>query len=193
MSDFLSSSFWNQRYEDGSTGWDLGKVSPPIKAYVDQLEDKTLKILIPGAGNGHEAAYLHSCGFTNVHVLDFAPLAIESFLKNNPSFPSDHTHASDFFEFAGNFDLIFEQTLFCAIDPSLRFRYAEKASSLLRKGGKLVGVLFNRTFESGPPFGGSKMEYIETFAPHFTTVSMHECYNSIEPRMGSELFILLEK
>lgn len=193
MNDFLSSSFWNQRYVDGSTGWDLGIISPPIKAYVDQLENKELKILIPGAGNGHEAAYLHANGFTNIHVLDFAPLAIQSFLENNLTFPSEHTHVADFFEFEGAFDLILEQTLFCAIDPSLRSRYAEKAASLLGEGGKLVGVLFDREFESGPPFGGSKMEYIKTFMPHFTSISMQECYNSIAPRMGSELFIRLEK
>ena len=193
MTDFLSDEFWNQRYVDGNTGWDLKEVSPPIKAYIDQLDNKDLNILIPGAGNGHEVSYLHQLGFKNVHVLDFAPLAIESFLERYPEFPALHAHTADFFEFEGQFDLLLEQTLFCAIDPNLRSKYAEKSSSLLREGGKLVGVLFNREFDGGPPFGGSKSEYIKRFSPFFSSISMEDCYNSVEPRQGSEVFIRLTK
>lgn len=193
MSDFLSKEFWNKRYIDGSTGWDLGEISPPIRAYIDQLENKDLKILIPGAGNGHEVSYLHKSGFTNVHVLDFAPLAIKGFLERHSDFPASKAHVADFFQFNESFDLIIEQTLFCAINPSLRDKYAEKSASLLRKGGKLVGVLFNREFDGGPPFGGNKSEYQDTFAPFYGKISMEECYNSVAPRQASELFILLEK
>ncbi|MFK7784419.1 MAG: SAM-dependent methyltransferase [Crocinitomicaceae bacterium] len=193
MTDFLSDDFWNQRYVDGTTGWDLGEISPPIKAYVDQLENKNLRILVPGAGNAHEVSYLYEQGFTNVHVLDFAPLAIQGFLKKHPNFPADQAHVANFFEFEGSFDLIIEQTLFCAIDPSLRSDYARKAASLLVDGGKLVGLLFNRKFDGGPPFGGSKEEYLERFTAHFSDIVMDECYNSIQPRQGNELFIRLTK
>lgn len=193
MTDFLSNNFWNKRYEDGSTGWDLGEISPPIRAYIDQLDNKELKILIPGAGNAHEVSYLHQLGYKNVHVLDFAPLAIQNFLEKHPSFPSSQAHTANFFEFNESFDLIIEQTLFCAIDPSLRTKYAEKSSSLLKEGGKLVGVMFNREFDGGPPFGGTTSEYVETFKPHYSSVSMEDCYNSIEPRQGSEVFVRLKK
>lgn len=194
MTNFLSDDFWNQRYVDGTTGWDLGDISPPIRAYIDQLENKNLKILIPGAGNGHEVSYLHELGFKNVHVLDFAPLAINTFLEKHPEFPSSQAHTADFFKFEErSFDLIIEQTLFCAIDPVLREKYAKKSASLLRNGGKLVGVLFNREFDGGPPFGGTKSEYLETFKPNYSSISMEDCYNSVEPRLGSEVFIKLEK
>ncbi|MDB0037842.1 TPMT family class I SAM-dependent methyltransferase [bacterium] len=194
MTDFLSDDYWNTRYVDGTTGWDLGTVSPPIRSYIDQLENKELKILIPGAGNAHEVSHLHKLGFKNVHVLDFAPLAIQSFLEKHPEFPSNHAHIADFFKFdVEGFDLIIEQTLFCAIDPSLRKKYAEKSSSLLSENGKLVGLLFNRQFEEGPPFGGSKSEYLEIFKPYYSSLSMEDCYNSIEPREESEVFIKLQK
>lgn len=193
MTDFLSDDFWNQRYTDGNTGWDLGEVSPPIKAYFDQLKNKELKILIPGAGNGYEVAYAYESGFRNVHVLDFAPLAIQSFLERNSQFPSEQAHTANFFEFEGSYDLIIEQTLFCAIDPKLRSKYARKSSSLLREGGKLVGLLFNREFDGGPPFGGLKSEYHDIFKPFYSKRSMDDCYNSVAPRQGSELFIKLQK
>lgn len=193
MTDHLSDDYWNQRYLDGAIGWDLGQISPPIRAYVDQLNNKELRILIPGAGNAHEAVYLHQQGFTDVHVLDFASDAIASFLKNNPDFPKGHAHVANFFDFEGEFDLIIEQTLFCAIDPLLRPNYARKASELLKMEGKLVGLLFNREFDGGPPFGGNKSEYLDYFEPYFESIFMEDCYNSIEPRSGSELFIRLVK
>ncbi|HIP32727.1 MAG TPA: SAM-dependent methyltransferase, partial [Crocinitomicaceae bacterium] len=70
--EHLSQEFWSNRYKEESTGWDLGEISPPIKAYFYKVEDKGIKILIPGCGNGHEAEFLHNQGFSNVHVLDFA-------------------------------------------------------------------------------------------------------------------------
>ena len=65
---------------------------------------------------------------------------------------------------------------------------------LLAPSGKLVGVLFNFPLNTqGPPFGGSKDEYIGYFEPMFEIKTMETCYNSIGPRMGNELFIQLVK
>lgn len=193
MPEFLSNDFWNNRYSEGSIGWDLGAVSPPIKAYVDQLNDKDIAILIPGCGNAYESEYLFLSGFKNVFVLDFAPLAIEGFQKRCPDFPKDHLLVGDFFQHEGQYDLIIEQTLFCAIDPALRRQYAEKCSQLLKQNGKLVGLFFDRDFESGPPFGGSKDEYLDYFTPYFNEIMFDKCYNSVPPRAGSELFAILKK
>ena len=193
MNDFLSAEYWSHRYENQQHGWDLGQISPPIKAYIDQLEDKNLFILIPGCGSGYEGAYLWQKGFKNVHLLDFSSVPLEKFKQNNPDFPEDQIHCGDFFNHEGNYDLLLEQTLFCAIEPTLRHDFAEHSQHLLKKGGKLVGLLFNRTFESGPPFGGSKEEYQRYFETHFSTIEMLDCYNSIAPRSGSELFIKFQK
>ncbi len=193
MIDNLSDEYWNKRYVDGTTGWDLGEISPPIRAYVDQLNNKHLRILIPGSGNAHEATYLHQKGFTDVHILDFAKDAVDVFLKNNPDFPKEQAHVVNLFDFDAEFDLIIEQTLFCAIDPNLRANYGQKTSELLRKGGKLVGLLFNKEFLDGPPFGGNKAEYLDFFESFFDSIYMEECYNSIEPRQGGELFIRMVK
>lgn len=185
----LDANYWDTRYQECQIGWDLGQVSPPIKEYCDQLEDKTIKILIPGAGNAYEAEYLFNNGFKNVFIVDFAQSALDSFGKRNPTFPKEHLLCVDFFKLSDTFDLILEQTFFCAIDPSLREKYVQKMSALLSDSGRLVGVLFNRDFTGGPPFGGNKEEYLELFIPYFSVISFEVCWNSIAPRKGSELFV----
>lgn len=189
----LNEDYWNQRYLENKTGWDLGQPSPAIQAYFDQIQDKTVKILIPGAGNGHDVSALFEKGFTNVHLLDYAEKPVNDFLEKHPEFPKNQTHVEDFFQHDGHYDIIVEQTLFCAIDPALRMNYARKAASLLAPNGKLIGLLFNRSFEGGPPFGGSKEEYATYFDETFSGVKMEDCYNSAEPRKDSELFIQLTK
>jgi SAM-dependent methyltransferase len=191
----LSQDFWNDRWTNEQTGWDLGTVSPPIKAYVAQVADKHIAILIPGCGNAYEAAYLLEQGFTNITLIDIAELPVRQLCERffPESDPRIHILHGDFFEHTGSYDLIIEQTFFCALDPSLRDNYVRKMASLLKPGGKLVGVLFNRDFDGGPPFGGHIAEYREHFAPYFHMQVMEPCYNSIGPRAGSEAFIILVK
>lgn len=190
--EHLSADFWSDRYQNDRTGWDLGQVSPPIQAYVEQLKDKDIRILIPGCGNGHEAEYLWNQGFKYVSVIDLAKAPLDNLQQRCPEIPEVQLHQGDFFEHQGQYDIIFEQTMFCAIDPKLRQEYADQVYQLLKPKGKLVGVLFNRDFEGGPPYGGSKTEY-ETYFTAFSKVQMEECYNSITPRQGAELFVNISK
>lgn len=190
----LDKEFWENKYRDDKAGWDIGSVSTPIKEYIDQLENKDLKILIPGAGNSYEGEYLHQQGFTNVWLCDLAPSSFKNFKNRVPEFPEDHLLAGDFFELSGAFDLILEQTFFCALDPALRPKHAKKMHELLEQGGRLVGLLFDAPLnEDHPPFGGNKKEYLGYFEPLFQIYKMDSCYNSIESRAGRELFINLRR
>lgn len=189
----MEKTFWDKRWQNNETGWDVGDISTPLKEYFDQIKNKDLKILIPGAGNSYEAEYLWKNGFKNVFVNDISALAIESFKKRIPDFPEDKILNRNFFDLKERFDLIIEQTFFCAIDPKMRNEYAKKTHELLNDNGKLVGLLFNRSFEGGPPFGGSKEEYQKTFEPYFNFKVFDTAYNSIKPRSGTELFINFEK
>lgn len=75
----------------------------------------------------------------------------------------------------------------------MREKYVLKMHQLLSTKGKLVGLLFNRTFDSGPPFGGSQSEYEQLFKDYFDFLKMEVCQNSIPPRANSELFIEFQK
>ncbi|MFN0276158.1 MAG: SAM-dependent methyltransferase [Chitinophagales bacterium] len=192
MIDFLSGEYWNNRYRDASTGWDLGEVSPPLKAYIDHLTNKNLKILIPGGGNSYEADYLVQKGFTDITVIDIAETPVE---KLKLQFGGNHSIRilqDDFFTHTDTYDLILEQTFFCALDPSLRDQYATHMHELLNKDGILAGVLFKTVFDNpGPPFGGTPEEYRGLFEKYFDLKIFADCYNSVAPRLGNEIFITL--
>lgn len=186
----LNSDFWNNRYVNNEIGWDIGQISAPIKEYLDKISPSQIKILIPGAGNAYEAEYAHSIGLKNTHVVDISIEAIRSFQKRVPDFSKENIHHQDFFDHEGQYDLIVEQTFFCALDPSLRSNYVKQMSQLLKSSGKLVGVLFNKEFgKDHPPFGGTDTIYKELFSKCFDIHVMEPCHNSIKPRLGSELWV----
>lgn len=186
----MNKDYWNERYAAGQTGWDLGKASPPLEDYIRQLGNKDLKILLPGCGNGYEALLMAELGFTNLTVLDIAPLAVEKLQDRLQSYPSVRILCEDFFEHVDNYDLILEQTFFCALPPSMREQYVQKMAELLVPQGKLVGLLFATEFDkAGPPFGGTTEEYLQLFSPYFTDAILEPCRNSIRPRQGNELFV----
>jgi len=194
MSISFDEHYWSTRYLNHETGWDVGEITIPIKQYLDQVQDQQLEILIPGAGNAYEAAYAFDLGFKDVHVLDFAQAPLDNFMRNYPKFPSEKVHYQNFFDHQGQYDLIIEQTFFCALSPVLRRDYALKVQELLKPNAKIIGVLFNIEFErSGPPFGGSKDEYFKYFEDLFLIEKMELCYNSILPRKGKELFFSFRK
>ncbi|MFD1552782.1 methyltransferase domain-containing protein [Putridiphycobacter roseus] len=188
----MSKDFWENRWENNQIGWDLGEVSPPIKAFIDQLNNKKSFILVPGCGNAYEAEYLFENGFQNTYIVEIADAAIQSFKKRYPQFPAAHIIHGDFFDLDRKFDLIIEQTFFCAIPPAQRLDYVKKVKSILNPKGKLVGLLFNRFFVKGPPYGGTVAEYESYFEKDFEIQIMEPAKNSIEPRDGSELFIKLQ-
>lgn len=202
-------AYWNKRYLQGQTGWDIGQVSPPLRAYFDQLTDKHARILIPGCGNSYEAAWLLEKGFTDVSLLDISPVLTDRLRRQWQQSPPGGTNTlqesagattpapriitGDFFDHRGQYDLIIEQTFFCALDPARRLGYIEQADRLLRPGGTIAGLLFDRDFPGGPPFGGHRDEYERLLTSRFHIRTLAPCYNSIPPRAGTELFFIAEK
>ncbi|MDH5413217.1 MAG: TPMT family class I SAM-dependent methyltransferase [Flavobacteriaceae bacterium] len=190
----FNATYWESKYQINSTGWDLGQISTPLLTYFETLKNKNIKILIPGGGNGYEAEYLFRSGFKNVFLLDIVAQPLDNFSHRVPQFPKDHLLNIDFFDHNSTYDLIIEQTFFCALDPNLRERYSNKIFELLKDTGRLVGVLFDFPLtDQGPPFGGSLKEYTKTFSKMFDIKKLDRCFNSIPERYGKELFIIFEK
>ena len=193
----LNKNYWQTRYAEKRTGWDAGNITTPIKEYFDTILNKNARILIPGCGNAHEATYLFAQGFKNIFLCDWAQSPLDNFALKNPEFPQQQLICRNFFELnIVDFDYVIEQTFFCAINPSLRKSYAKKVFEILKHGGTLFGLLFGQALDlnqEGPPYGGSKDEYLSYFEPIFSKTVIEECQNSIAPRQGVELFIEIVK
>ncbi len=187
--------FWESRWQNKKTGWDIGYAAPPITEFIDTLTDKNIKILIPGAGNAYEAEYLHKNGFRNVYVMDIASKPLENFRERVKDFPAEHLLNEDFFKHSGQYDLIIEQTFFIAIDPKLRGEYARKMKELLKPGGHLTGLLIfsNEPSPGGPPYIDTKEEYRSHFEGVLEIRMFEIAQNSIKPRAGREVFIDMVK
>jgi len=186
--------YWTEQYSNQQTGWDLGYASPPLIEYTKQLTNKDLTILIPGAGYGWEVEYLYNCGFCNVYLLEFAIQPIEAFRKRVPHFPEKNIIQLDFFDLNFTFDLILEQTFFTSFPPQLRTAFVIQMHKLLNLDGKYVGLFFNHPFYNHfPPFSMFPQEYLQLFKPYFSVQCFENCYNSIKPRAGREVFFIMQK
>lgn len=190
----LDKDYWDNTYKNNKTGWNVGYATTPLREYFDQLHDKSLRILVPGAGNAYEVEYLYRAGFKNVFLLDFAPTPIQNFLSRNPDFPVSHIIQEDFFKHQGQYDLIIEHTFLTSFPKNIRPEYMAKMNELLVPQGKFVGLVFNHEFgHNEPPFGGTPEEYKLLFKPFFNIKIFEVANNSIKPRREREHFFILTK
>jgi len=189
-----SATYWEDRYGQNQTGWDLNGPTPALQAAVEGLA-KDAFLLIPGCGFGWDGEALWSKGYRNVYLSDWAPSAKTAFLQRVPDFPEAQFVSGDFFEWAsqpeqaGRFDAVLECTFYCAIPPARRDDYAAAMARLLKPGGRLMGVLFTFPLtEAGPPFGGSLEEYEARFSAPFRLEELGPTNLSISPRADKEVF-----
>ena len=189
----LDAQYWDTQWKTNTIGWDLGMAAPPLVTFLDSLENKSARILIPGCGSAYEAEYMISKGFTDITLIDISETASGKLKEKFSNYPQVNVVCDDFFALEDVFDVIIEQTFFCALPPGLRQRYVWKMHHLLSKNGILAGLLFNRSFEVSPPFGGSREEYEQLFFGGFDIVNLARATNSVTPRANTELFFIFKK
>jgi SAM-dependent methyltransferase len=187
------SEFWDQAYQEGRTGWDIGGPSP---SFEDLLRDTNApapgRLAVIGAGKGNDALFFARHGFS-VTGFDFAPLAVEEARNaaRDAGIEARFVQADIFAlpaEYDNAFDYLVEHACFCAIDPARRGEYVEAASKLLRPGGQLIGVFFAHDRSGGPPFTTDDAELRRLFGGVFQIEHLAPALRSVERRQGQELF-----
>lgn len=158
-------SDWNALYEKGETPWDRGVHTPVLDDALKRQPDVFKgRVLVPGCGIGHDARRLaeHGC---EVVAVDIAPLAIERARRLDLGGRVDFRLANLFdlpSGLRGAFDLVWEHTCLCALDPPMREHYVAAVRGALKPGGRVAGVFYMSPDldpgESGPPFGISLEE-----------------------------------
>ena len=158
MAEALTSDYWNERYQQGNTGWDRGAPSPALDQWLQAREHPPASVLVPGCGAGHEVIELARRGIA-VTGLDYAPRAIAKVRARLSGQPAQQIRVdlveADLFEFqpATPFAAVYEQTCLCAIAPERRLDYQRRLHSWLEPGGELM-LLAMQTGRpgQGPPF-----------------------------------------
>ncbi|MDX2226006.1 MAG: methyltransferase domain-containing protein [Verrucomicrobiae bacterium] len=187
--------YWEERYQKGEDAWDKGEPSPALVDFLATIpgDFSRGRVLVPGCGRGHDVRAWAAAGFETVGM-DIAPTAIREArsLAEARAFPhAPHFVQESLFDLSapwcGFFDVVFEHTLFCAIEPGRRGDYLRGLLGVLKPAGRFVAVFYNIQPEEGPPFGITREELVERFLPHFDLVA-ESVPRSWEQRQGKELF-----
>lgn len=195
MTNMLDNSFWDQRWQSEQTGWDLGAPAPALIRFFDhQQSPPNVRILIPGCGNAWEAEALAERGFDNITLCDISPTLCAKLQNRFADNPGIKIICADFFSLTGPFDLVIEQTFFCALQPALRNDYAKQMAAIIKPGGLLAGLWFSIEFPfDGPPFGGNPHDYIRLLENEFDILEAGPCDESVKPRQGNEWQIVARR
>jgi len=187
--DSSKAEFWETRYRDHLTPWDAGKVPAALRDEVSRFPPGA-RVLIPGCGFAHEAAFLADQGF-DVLAIDFSPAAIATAQKTLPRL-ANLVQLADFFafDFGTPFDVMYERAFLCALPRTMWQRYAGRSAELLRPDGIIGGFFFFADSPKGPPFGTSKSELQALLGPWFALVEDKPVTDSIEVFSGRERWMV---
>lgn len=185
--------FWQSRYQEKRTPWDLGTVAPPfvtlLQKYKTTLQPGKMAVL--GAGYGHDAAFFGQQGF-DVVGFDYVDEAVKEATQCYGQW-SQFIQADIFSlgsEYTGAFDYVLEHTCFCAIQPHQRPEYVQVVQRLLKPGGHFIGIIWAFVEEDGPPYPSTLEEIQALFKPNFEIELIEIPSNSVEERQEQEILCL---
>ncbi|MFP5519428.1 MAG: methyltransferase domain-containing protein [Bdellovibrionia bacterium] len=183
---------WCERYKNNNTGWDLGKPAPALVDMLPRLKLSRSRVLVLGCGSGHDAAHFAKDGHI-VTAVDFSAEALKKAQAQYSEFNNINWIQADVFNLPqawdGAFDVVFEHTCYCAVNPTKRAQLAKIWKRVLAPGGHLMGVFFTFEKRQGPPYGGTEWEIRQRLKKDFHFIFWGRWKNSVENRQGKELFV----
>lgn len=188
---------WEEHWQNADTPWDLGG-SPP--ALTEALRSGLLptpagsRALVPGCGSGWDVFTLAEAGF-NTTGLEIAPTAaakVNAAIEER-GLPNARCDVADFFSWEPEpFDLMWDYTFCCAIDPEQRPAWAKQVAAIIRPGGILAALLFpqQRITPEGAPHPLPPEEIEALLRPNFEKLHLAPPKASGPGREGNELLSL---
>lgn len=197
-SDVNSPHKWEADYQRGTDGWDLGGPTPVFKRLASSRRFKPGRMIVLGAGRGHDAREFSRQGF-DVTAVDFSPYAAEQMHKLADANAPINILQHDIFtlpaELNGSFDYLLEYTCFCAIDRKRRAEYADVVTRLLKPNGIYIDLAFPLDHrKGGPPYAVTESEIFNLFESRgFKLISREKPEDSVKPRRHSEELFIFQK
>jgi methyl halide transferase len=188
---------WQRHYDENDMGWDLGQVAPPFVRLWEEGKLPLGKVLVPGCGRGHEVLFLAGNGF-KVTGVDYSEGAVTYLNKSlmEQGLEGQILH-QDFFSLDDShdavYDLVIEQTFFCAISPRQRQSYVQHVTRMLKPEGMLVGLFYHTGKEGGPPYNTTREDIETHFSKNFKTLKIEKSTDSAEQRKNKEWLAILKK
>ncbi len=189
---------WEANYELGTDGWDLGGPTPTFSHLASNGQFTPGRMIVLGAGRGHDAREFARHGF-QVTAVDFAAYAVREMHRlSDPAAPINAMQ-HDLFrlprELDRQFDYVLEYTCFCAIDPKRRSEYADVVARLLKPQGTYIDLAFPLDrHDGGPPFTVSIDEVLDLFATRgFQLVRRETPIESVTARQGREELLIFRR
>ena len=196
--DVNSPRKWDENYESKTDGWDLGGPTPVFKRLISSRQLIPGRMIVLGAGRGHDAREFARHGF-QVTAVDFSSQAVQEMHRlATPEAPVEILQHDIFTlpdTFNESFDYVLEYTCFCAIDPKRRAEYADLVTRLLKPNGVYVDLAYPLDGrEGGPPFAVLASEILDLFqARGFKLISREKPAESIARRRQAEELFLFQK
>ena len=190
-------SWWSNIYrQEANPGWNLNEPTEALKDMLPRLKLPKSRILVLGCGEGHDAALFAKEGH-QVTAVDISPEALRRAQEKYGNLTHLKFVEADFFklgpEFEKAFDIIFEHTCFCAINPTRRNELIKVWNRCLAEKGFLMGVFFTMFKPLGPPFGASEWEIRERTKKLYQYLFWGRWRQSTPQGLGKELFVYAQR
>jgi SAM-dependent methyltransferase len=190
--------FWEEVYQGGRAGWDLGGPTPAFVRLLQAGEFAPGRMLVTCAGRGHDAREFARHGFL-VDAVEFAADPVRDMRAlADPRAPVNIIQADLFTlsnELDGQYDYVLEYTCYCAINPARRPEYADLIARLLKPRGILIALIFpTQKHDGGPPFSAPIPQVLDFFQTRGFQVVQREVPNdSVQQRKGQEELLIFQK
>lgn len=183
---------WEQLWKEGVIPLDAQGVTPIIAQLLKEKKIPEGRALVPGCGLGYDVVAMGS-PTRSVIGLDISKTALqqaELFAEKSPNAKFVEFVNADFLSFTPpfKFDVVFDYTFFCSLEPNLRQQWAEKMVDVLALNGELITFMFPLDdHEGGPPYSVSLEAYKKVLSPlGFHMTSCNSDVPSLEARKGME-------
>ncbi|KAG1328242.1 Thiocyanate methyltransferase 1 [Cocos nucifera] len=187
-----AASGWEKSWEEGLTPWDLAQPTPVVQHLVQRESLPTGRVLVPGCGSGYDVVAIASPE-RYVVGLEISHSAVKKAKEWSSSLSNANYFTflvADFFTWQPTelFDLIFDYTFFCAIDPCMRAAWARKVRDLLKPDGELITLIYLISDQDeGPPYNVTVADYENVLNPvGFKALSIVDNELAVGPRKGRE-------
>lgn len=176
----MDAEYWQQRWNEGRTGWHRDEVMPLLREHWTQARvSRGSRVLVPLCGKSLDMAWLGMGGY-KVLGIELAYAGIEGYLYEQgfePPFEVEHTEAgpqyqagpvrllqADIFDVPrsvlGQCSGIYDRAAMIALPAQTRARYVHHVYRALPQdsGGLLITLEYPQTEKAGPPFSVSEDE-----------------------------------